>query len=171
MPGCLLSVKVNDTEETGLTCFGSIGAKSPAISAETDGARKDPQMAYVPNRLRQDPQYDLFLQAAVGDDVRGTSVTVLSMLARLGVDPWVEAATLTHLKEVVARQRLEALLGRFTDVPLFGPALDMAVSRLIACLPRVSKDVPTPRPTAISIYWLAGIGLLLAYAGLQAHGN
>ena len=93
------------------------------------------------------------------------------MLARLGVDPWVEAATLAHAGEAAARQRLETLLGRFTDVPLFGPARAKAVSRLIACLPRVGKDVPTPRPTAISIYWLVGIGLLLAYAGLQAHGN
>ncbi len=167
----MLSVKVNDTEEIGQTCFVSIGAKSPANSAETDRAREDPQMAYVPNRLRQDPQYDLFLQAHVGDDVRGTSVTVLSMLARLGVDPWVEAATLTHLREAAAQQRLEALLGRFTDVPLSGPARATAVSRLIACLPRVGKDASTPRPTATSIYWLVGIGLLLAYVGLQAHGN
>ncbi|MCK7611713.1 hypothetical protein [Roseibium sediminicola] len=128
-------------------------------------------MAYVPNRLRQDPQYDLFLQALVGDDVRGTSVTVLSMLARLGVDPWVEAATLAHSGEAAARQRLEALLGRFTDVPLFGPARAMAVSRLIACLPRIGKNASAPRPTAISIYWLVGIGLLLAYVGFQTHGT
>ncbi len=165
------SARVKDAEEIGLTCFGSIGAKFPANSAETDSARKDPHMAYVPNRLRHDPQYDLFLQALVGDDIRGTSVTVLSMLARLGYDPWKEASALTQLGEPAARRRLEALLARFTDVPLFGPARSMAVSRLIAFLPRVGKDASTPRPTATSIYWLVGIGLLLAYVGLQAHDN
>lgn len=155
----------------GLTRFGSIGAKSSAISAETDSIRKDSQMENVPNRLGQDPQYDLFLHAPVGDDVRGTSVTVLSMLARLGVDPWVEAAALARLREAAARHRLAALLDRFADVPLFGPARAMAVSRLIACLPRVGKDASTPQPKATSIFWLIGIGLLLAYVSFQTHSN
>jgi hypothetical protein len=128
-------------------------------------------MAYAPNRLGQDTQYDLFLQAPVGEDVRGTSVTVLSMLARLGCDPWKEASALTQLGEPAARKRLEALLLRFSDVSMFGPARAMAVSRLLASLPRNDKDASTPRPTATSIYWLVGIGLLLAYVGFQTHGN
>jgi hypothetical protein len=77
--------------------LGSTGAMTSASSAHANGANKDPAMAYAPTQLGQDPQFEPFLYAPLGEDRRGSSVTVLSMLARLGVDPWSEASELSRL--------------------------------------------------------------------------
>lgn len=63
------------------------------------------------------PEFDRFLQASVGEDRNGYAVTVLSTLARLGLDPWKETAELVSLGRDAARARLGTLLARFRDVP------------------------------------------------------
>ncbi|PHO02164.1 hypothetical protein CSC82_19815 [Rhodobacteraceae bacterium 4F10] len=63
------------------------------------------------------PEFDQFLYASVGEDRNGYVVTVLSTLARLGLDPWKEAAELVTLERDDARARLGELLARFRDVP------------------------------------------------------
>ena len=63
------------------------------------------------------PEFDRFLYASVGEDGNGYVVTVLSTLARLGLDPWNETAELVALGRAAARSRLGKLLARFPDVP------------------------------------------------------
>lgn len=63
------------------------------------------------------PEFDRFLHASVGEDRNGYAVTMLSTLARLGLDPWNETADLVTLGRDDARARLEGLLSRFRDVP------------------------------------------------------
>ncbi len=63
------------------------------------------------------PEFDRFLYASVGEDRNGYVVTVLSTLARLGLDPWKETAELAALGRDDARARLGTLLARFRDVP------------------------------------------------------
>lgn len=63
------------------------------------------------------PELERFLYATVGEDRNGSAVTVLSALARLGLDPWNEAAELVILGRDAARTRLETRLARFRDVP------------------------------------------------------
>ena len=63
------------------------------------------------------PEFDRFLHASVGEDRNGYVVTVLSTLARLGLDPWKETAELVTLGRDAARARLGTLLARFRDVP------------------------------------------------------
>ena len=63
------------------------------------------------------PEFDRFLHATVGEDRNGYAVTVLSTLARLGLDPWKETAELVTLGRDAARARLGTLLARFRDVP------------------------------------------------------
>jgi len=63
------------------------------------------------------PEFDRFLYASVGQDRNGYVVTVLSTLARLGLDPWKETAELVALGRDAARARLGTLLTRFPDVP------------------------------------------------------
>lgn len=63
------------------------------------------------------PEFDRFLYASVGEDRNGYAVTVLSTLARLGLDPWKETAELVALGRDDARARLGAMLARFRDVP------------------------------------------------------
>jgi hypothetical protein len=135
-------------------------------------------MTVAPKHLGQDPRYGPFLYAPVGEDRRGASVTVLSMLARLGLDPWGEASSLAGMQDGVAQQRLAALMARFTDVSSSGPALDQAVSRLVACLPRSPVAVPASGPAppsargvATLLFWLVAIVLLLAFVGMRANGS
>ena len=71
-----------------------------------------------PNVLNPHPaEFDRFLYASVGEDRNGFVVTVLSTLARLGLDPWKETAELVALGRDAARSRLGKLLARFPDVP------------------------------------------------------
>jgi hypothetical protein len=63
------------------------------------------------------PEFERFLHASVGEDRNGYVVTVLSALARLGLDPWAETAKLVALEGDAARTRLGTLLERFRDVP------------------------------------------------------
>ncbi|TCO69098.1 hypothetical protein [Rhodovulum euryhalinum] len=71
-----------------------------------------------PNALNpHPPEFERFLYAPVGEDRNGYVVTVLSTLARLGLDPWTETADLVTLGRDAARVRLGALLSRFRDVP------------------------------------------------------
>jgi hypothetical protein len=93
-------------------------------------------MAFSPTPIRFDPRYDDFLQSHVGDDRRGTSVTVLSMLARLGIDPWREAYDLAAMQDGFACQKLDVLLSDFADIPVWVPSRNEVALRLAAKLPR-----------------------------------
>lgn len=66
------------------------------------------------------PELERFLYAYVGEDRKGSSVTVLSALARLNRDPWAESAELAALSREAAGARLGSLLSRFRDVPGLG---------------------------------------------------
>ncbi|OSQ27674.1 hypothetical protein TH468_20195 [Thalassospira sp. MCCC 1A03138] len=92
-------------------------------------------VAHYSSSIGLDTKYDQFLQMPVGDDSKGTSVTVLSMLARLGLDPWQEASDLAALPRKSAWERLDGLVARFTDVPSVIAGRAEAVSRMIAGLP------------------------------------
>jgi hypothetical protein len=81
-------------------------------------------------------EFDRFLYASVGDDSNDMPLTVLSALARLGVDPWEEASKLTQLPQKSAVTQLASLLGALRNAPAAG--LDPAgiAAPLIALLPR-----------------------------------
>src|ERR1700742_3475712 len=51
-----------------------------------------------------------FLYAPVGEEENGMVLTALSALARLGVDPWAEAARLSALPRDAATKRLSAII-------------------------------------------------------------
>lgn len=138
-------------------------------------------MALSMTQFTHDPTYAPFLAAAVGADGTGAKVSVLSMLARLDVDPWVEAAKLAHLQDAPARQRLEGLLTRFTDVPTLASDQGRVASALLALLP---SHAPAARPVAKAgskpltippagapIYWIIGTVLVLGWIVSLAQGN
>ncbi len=56
------------------------------------------------------PQLDCFLHALIGTEHNGMETSVLSALARLGHDPWVEAARLAGLPSAVAADDLASAL-------------------------------------------------------------
>jgi hypothetical protein len=61
------------------------------------------------------PEFDAFLFAAVGEEVDGIPLSVLSALSRLGLDPRDEAARLAHLTKDAAADQLARMIARLAD--------------------------------------------------------
>ncbi|MCW6511902.1 hypothetical protein [Lichenifustis flavocetrariae] len=81
------------------------------------------------------PSLNPFLYSGVGTELNGSELTVLSILARLGFDPWIEAGRLVTLPKAVAASWFAE---RISQMPLTAPALAGAAetaSRLVALLP------------------------------------
>src|SRR5882757_1246984 len=61
------------------------------------------------------PEFDSFLFAAVGEELDGIPLSVLSALSRLGLDPRDEAARLSHLTKEAAADQLARMIVRLSD--------------------------------------------------------
>jgi hypothetical protein len=96
----------------------------------------------------QSPRFDTFLFAPVGEDRNGMLVSVLSALARFGVDPWKEAETLSSLPQADAADRLDKIILSLADVPSASADHQGITSRLIALLPRARNIQTTVRKAA-----------------------
>jgi hypothetical protein len=82
-----------------------------------------------------------FLFAEVGTELNGSQLTILSILARLGQDPWAEAARWAQLPKAAM---IDCLAHSIAQMPLCPRALVEAratASRLVLLL-------PTQNPTA-----------------------
>ena len=81
-------------------------------------------------------EFDKFLFAVIGDDRNGMRLSVVSVLARVDLDPWQEAATLAGLSEELAAQRLAPLLAALPQPTLQQTSAATMAARLVALLPR-----------------------------------
>lgn len=126
----------------------------------------------MPANLRKD--FDDFLFAPVGQDFDGTPLTLVTALARLGIDPWEEAAEIASLAHDPAMQRLASRLDAIPNRPSSGEDTGKVTTRLLALLhrsnPRKSPLPETPRPSDaemppkrvnVAIYWLIAMAVLL----------
>lgn len=96
-----------------------------------------------------DQQFDNFLFATVGEDRNGMQVSVLSALARLGVEPWQEAKQLARLSEELACARVDGLIAELPGVPSLIHDHRVIAERIIALLPRLTRfGLPRSPPTA-----------------------
>ena len=92
-----------------------------------------------------------FLFAEVGNEVNGSPLTILSVLARLGMDPWTEAARLTRMPKAAF---IDCLTNCISQMPLCPQALLEAratAARLFTLLPspvlspRMRQIIPSGR--------------------------
>ena len=93
-------------------------------------------------------EFDDFLYATIGPEEAAAPLSVLSMLARLGLDPWVEAARLAALPRSLATLDMAKIIA---GLPASSPAHQHSVAlvcRLVALLPRAS--VPSVRPATVT---------------------
>ncbi len=81
------------------------------------------------------PQFDDFLFARIDEDSEATPLSVLSVLARLGVDPWEEAAKLAGLERVSAAKRLAEFIAATPGAPTAYLSAKTVSDRLIDLLP------------------------------------
>ena len=82
-----------------------------------------------------------FLFADVGVELNGSALTILSVLARLGQDPWAEAARWAKLPKTAAIDCLAQCIGK---MPLGPQALAEAfatASSLVQLLPVRTRDI------------------------------
>jgi hypothetical protein len=79
-----------------------------------------------------------FLFASVGDEPNGMSLSVVSALTRLGVEPWEEAARLAALPRALAAEALAPMLARLAVArPSLSDQDQLAISRrLVELLPQ-----------------------------------
>lgn len=87
-----------------------------------------------------------FLFTPIADDSNGMHLTMLSALARSGVDPWEEAAGLRALSRVDATERLVLLLADVPNGPSPGDPAATLAARLVDQLHAAPKA--RPRPTS-----------------------
>jgi hypothetical protein len=92
------------------------------------------------------PQFDDFLFARIDEDSDATPLSVLSVLARLGVDPWAEAAKLAQLPRLSAAERLVAFIAATPSAPSVYLNAKTVCDRLIDLLPSPAGVTSPPRP-------------------------
>jgi hypothetical protein len=133
--------------------------------------------AYAPEL----PEMDSFLFASVGEEVNGIPLSVLSALARLGLDPRAEAARLSHLTSKAATNRLARLFRRLPDRPWTSQDIRKIASRLVKLLPAAPKGVENDqvksasdrKPSSVASRHLVYLALALSGGlvfGLIANG-
>jgi hypothetical protein len=86
-----------------------------------------------------------FLFAVVGFETNGSALTVLSVLARLGHDPWIEAARWARLPKTAL---IDCLAESLIQMPLSPEALAdvrLTASQLVSLLPADSRKLPQTR--------------------------
>jgi hypothetical protein len=86
------------------------------------------------------PEFDDFLYAPIGAEGTGMSLSVLSALSRLNVDPWEEAAELSELPTDTATQRLASLIARLPGGGWASADVAKIAGRLVKLLPSRSSS-------------------------------
>ena len=135
-----------------------------------------------PGTTNPHPQeFERFLHASVGEDRNGSIVTVLSALARLGLDPWNETAELVALGRDAAGARLGHLLSTFRDVPALGCDHGPVARELSLLLPesppkrsvqQAGATHATARPMSAGAVWAVfAVALLLLLQFLLVGGS
>ena len=82
------------------------------------------------------PEFDEFLSARIGEEHNGTTLSVLSALARLDVDPWREATSLSRMPRQAAAERLTALIDALPHDPAGAIPFQTSAADLVALLPK-----------------------------------
>jgi len=95
-------------------------------------------MASAISPFFRDSSFDPFLFAAIGEERNGMLLSVLSALARLELDPWREAESLSKLPAPAATERLTSLLSALPSAQLKTPA-PATIMRLVGLLPRAVR--------------------------------
>lgn len=94
-------------------------------------------------------------------------LTVLSALARLGVDPWQESARLTQLSPEAATQRLTAIISGVPSGQWAPADAGIIAARLVKLLPaKCVFDMPARVPVAQPSTVKTQIAMLLFFAVL-----
>jgi len=120
-----------------------------------------------------------FLYAPVGEEENGMVLTALSALARLGVDPWDEAARLSEMPQETATKRLTSIISGVPHGQWAASAVGDIAARLASLLPGKQAAVvqsqaatsATHRPSAavVTMFLFIFLANALAFTMLRNH--
>jgi hypothetical protein len=125
-------------------------------------------MALRPEYSLGHSEFNDFLFACVGEEKSGAELTVLSALARLGLDPWAEAVRLSELTKEAATNALATAIHSLPEGDWKASDVQSIAARLIARLPKfgsmrtnstLNGNTGDQRPTLKVQKWLIWIGL------------
>jgi hypothetical protein len=125
------------------------------------------------------PEFGDFLYASIGGGAEKVPTTVMSALARLGLDPWQEAAELTELSSAAATVRLSSLLARLPLTQCSLVSSKAFIGGLIELLPRhlpatiatptfLRPAFPVPVPARMLIFAVLSVGIIVATIANQS---
>ena len=97
-------------------------------------------MASMSNSMLPSSELDGFLLSDVGIQPNGMPLTVLSLLARMGVDPWSEAERLSVLPNDSAVSWMARAISRSPSYSWKQPDVAALASRLVDRLPARSRN-------------------------------
>jgi hypothetical protein len=99
----------------------------------------------------QNSDLNAFLYADLGTEQNGSTLTMLSVLARLDQDPWVEAARWARLPKAAAVDGLVSIIDGIGLAPQTASSTRAAAARLVLLLPAAewrpslaTASLPTP---------------------------
>jgi hypothetical protein len=88
--------------------------------------------------------YNAFLYATVGEEQVGVPLTVLTALARLGYDPWHEAARLSGLPKETAARAFAVTIAMLPEGDWKASESEAIAARLVSWLPGQSTQAIAP---------------------------
>jgi hypothetical protein len=117
------------------------------------------------------PEFEAFLYAPIDENEGDMPVSVLSVLARMDIDPWEEAARLAALPRCNAQRRLAHLMTQLPGASLAQRDFDDLASRLVELLPdrggmrhyELPGAFPSVRTTGMRVSFLTGVLLGLQW--------
>jgi hypothetical protein len=83
----------------------------------------------------QNSDLNPFLYAEVGIELNGSTLTMLSVLARLNQDPWIEAARWARLPKAAAVDGLVSIIDGIPISPVGASSTRATAARLVMLLP------------------------------------
>lgn len=95
--------------------------------------------------------FNAFLFATVCEERNEMPLSVISVLARLDLDPWAEAAELAKMPTDSAARRLSSLLDRIVKDPPTASACETAAARLVALLPTPATTKAASRVSSAAL--------------------
>jgi hypothetical protein len=104
--------------------------------------------------------FNAFLFAEVGTELNGSPLTILSVLARLGQDPWAEAAKWAKLPKATTIDRLAKSISQMPLSPQSLVDAHSTASRLIQLLPSQAarlSEIPTVSRASVPKWVLVAI--------------
>lgn len=108
-------------------------------------------------------EFEPFLFAVICDETNGMALTMNSLIARSGADPWTEAARLAKLPKAAALDALTRILPNRD-----GDEKSATLARLLALLPSqrpaILKVTPVTRTSATPLLIAAALALLICWA-------